>query len=104
MTCKDCKYYKPINDKEGKCNSPMDAYYGFDTTVVGDLGKCDYFISKDGTYHNGTEHCPRCGKAVDKWGLCGECESLYKRRGFGYSTNVSASEIRLNDSWEGVNK
>lgn len=43
MKCKDCKYYKPINDTEGKCNSPVDAYYGFDTTVVGGLGKCDYF-------------------------------------------------------------
>lgn len=43
MTCQDCKYYKPINDTEGKCKSPMDAYYGLDTTVVGDLGTCDYF-------------------------------------------------------------
>jgi len=43
MNCKDCIYYKPINDNEGKCKSPIDAYYGFDTTVVGGLGKCDYF-------------------------------------------------------------
>ena len=85
MTCKDCNYYKPINDNEGKCNSPIDAYYGFDTTVVGDLGKCEYFVSKDGTYHNGTEHCPRCGRPVPKWGLCDECSRIY-------------------DSWESVSK
>ena len=35
MTCKDCKYYHPTSDTEGKCKTDTDRYYGFDTTVDG---------------------------------------------------------------------
>ena len=53
MTCKDCNYYKPINDKEGKCNSPMDAYYGFDTTVDGDTKReCPSFKPKENSWES----------------------------------------------------
>ena len=60
MKCQDCKYYKPINDNEGKCKSPMDAYYGLDSTVVGDLGKCDYFKPTDNSVGNALD-------ALDSW-------------------------------------
>ena len=66
MTCKDCKYYKPINDTEGKCKSPMDAYYGLDTTVVGDLGKCDYFKPTHESVGNALDALDSCWDEVSK--------------------------------------
>ena len=66
MTCKDCKYYKPINDKEGKCKSPMDAYYGFDTTMVGDLGKCDYFKPTHENVGTTLDALDSCWESVSK--------------------------------------
>ena len=94
MTCQGCIYYKPINDKEGKCNSPMDAYYGFDTTVVGDLGKCEYFKP--------TDNC--VGTALDAL----EMRSATKEERESVNKYIdSISEFtghNFYDSWESVSK
>lgn len=64
MTCKDC-----IHLKQNTCD-----YYGIE--VDADAYRiCADMVSKDGTYHNGTDHCPKCGKPVPQWGLCDECDS-----------------------------
>ena len=38
----------------------MDAYYGFDTTMVGDLGKCEYFKPTQDSVGNALD-------ALDSW-------------------------------------
>lgn len=53
MKCEDCKYYKPINEHEGKCKSDTDRYYGFDTTVVGDTKReCPSFKPKENSWES----------------------------------------------------
>jgi hypothetical protein len=76
MTCKDCIHLQPNTEH---CNE-------YDIEVdVKPYRICAEMVSKDGTYHNGTDHCPKCGKPVPQWGLCDECDRLY-------------------DSWESVSK
>lgn len=48
MKCKDCKYYYPTTDIEGKCKTDIDKYYGFDTTVDGTTERdCASFIARE---------------------------------------------------------
>lgn len=64
MTCKDC-----IHLKQNTCDH-------YNIEVDADAYRiCAEMVSKDGTYHNGTDHCPKCGKPVPQWGLCDECDS-----------------------------
>ena len=92
MTCKDCAYYKPINDNEGKCNSPMDAYYGFDTTMVGDLGKCDYFKPTDNSVGNALDKM-RDATPEELEGINNYIRSISKPTGYSFY-----------DSWDEVSK
>ena len=95
MTCQDCKYFNPnIRIKpewvnQGLCEKRLTngyaEYPSFDCEI------CDMFEDKDGTYHDGTEHCPRCGKAVSEWGLCNECECV-------------GNALDALNSWESVSK
>lgn len=53
MTCKDCKYYYPTTDTEGKCKTDTDRYYGFDTTVDGTTERdCPSFIPKEDSWES----------------------------------------------------
>ena len=89
MTCKDCTYFnstehlKPEWIGSNRCDKHTTD--GYQEYVGKDSEICADFTSKDGTYHNGTDHCPKCGKPVSEWGLCDECDRLY-------------------DSWESVSK
>ena len=80
MTCKDCIYFttehlKPEWVGANRCDKhTADGYQEY---VSEDSEVCEDFEDKEGTYHNGTEHCPRCGRPVPKWGLCDECSRLY---------------------------
>lgn len=81
MTCQDCIHYKSIGtlcDKyiypEQRNNEP-----------------CDFFINNDGTYENGSWHCPRCGKIVEVAGLCYECDKWLM-------------DNPIDDSWESISK
>lgn len=80
MTCKDCIHYdNKIQETVGRvefhiCSFPDKL---IEWKWVKNIDKpCDEFVSKDGTFYEGTEHCPKCGKPVDKWGLCNECECV----------------------------
>lgn len=90
MTCKDCIHFTDeiINDKYHLC----DAYKTIGGTDRQDAwavsstdGGCKLFVYNDGTYSNGTWHCPRCGAIVSNAGLCDECDKAV-------------------DSWESVSK
>ena len=79
MTCKDCAYFnstehlKPEWIGSNRCDKhTADGYQEY---VGEDSEVCEDFVSKDGTYHNGTDHCPKCGKPVPQCGLCDECNS-----------------------------
>ena len=95
MTCKDCNYYKPINEKEGKCKSPMDAYYGFDTTVVGDLGKCEYFKPTQNSVGNALDALDKMRDATSEElvGINNYIRSISKPTGYSFY-----------DSWDEVSK
>jgi len=80
MTCKDCIYYdNTIIDFVG--NSDIEYHvckHGDYWKAVKNTDKpCKHFKNNDGTYDNGSWHCPRCGRPVPKWGLCDECSRLY---------------------------
>jgi len=80
MTCKDC-----IHLQQNTCD-----HYGIE--VDADAYRiCADMVSKDGTYHNGTDHCPKCGKPVSEWGLCDECECV-------------GNALDALDSWESISK
>ena len=74
MTCKDCIHLQQNTCDHYNIEVDADAY-----RICADM------VSKDGTYYNGTDHCPKCGKPVPQWGLCDECDRLY-------------------DSWESISK
>lgn len=79
MTCKDCIH---LTDEKNTQFPDMENLQKcivakVDVWVEPSCEPCELFVSKDGTYHNGTEHCPRCGRPVPKWGLCDECSRLY---------------------------
>ena len=78
MTCKDCIHYdNKIQEKTGIVEYHLCTEKEPKWKFVKNTDKpCKQFVSKDGTYHDGTYHCPKCGKAVDKWGLCNECECV----------------------------
>lgn len=83
MTCKDCIHLQPNTEH---CNE-------YDIEVdVNPYRICAEMVSKDGTYHNGTDHCPKCGKPVPQWGLCDECE------------HEEETQARIWASWESVSK
>lgn len=96
MTCKDCRYFNKDEHPSFSLSVPLKAEikYGYCEKRVADGYKeypspdceiCDMFEDTDGTYHNGTYHCGRCGRPTNAWGLCDECSRLY-------------------DSWESVTK
>ncbi len=96
MKCNDCIHYNSISDTEGRCLKMT--YSGIIDIVDADSKVCPECVSKDGTYHNGTEHCPRCGKAVSEWGLCDECENVY------LTHESVGNALDALDSWESVSK
>lgn len=75
MTCKDCIYYKSIGTLCDKYIYPEER----------NNEPCKHFKNNDGTYHDGSWHCPRCGAIVGSAGLCDECDKAV-------------------DSWESVSK
>ena len=95
MTCQDCKYFnstehiKPEWIGSNKCDKHTTD--GYQEYVGKDSEVCEDFVSKDGTYHDSTEHCPKCGKAVSEWGLCNECECV-------------GNALDALNSWESVSK
>ena len=90
MTCKDCIHYQKENEY---CDS-------FDANVrKGDGYDCPNYADRDGLYSNGTWHCPRCGKPVDVWGLCNECEEVYLTH-----NSVENALDALDSCWDEVSK
>ena len=82
MTCKDCIHFtnELVADKYHRCDAYL-SIGGVEVdgwTVLPENDTCKLFECDDETYHDGTYHCPRCGKPVDVWGLCDECESSWE--------------------------
>lgn len=77
--CKDCIYYDHIVQATTGAfeyhictkNMPRWAF------VRNNDNACDEYDNNDGSYHDNTWHCLRCGKPVNEWGLCEKCEALY---------------------------
>ena len=117
MTCKDCIHFtnELVADKYHRCDAYLSigGVDGDGWTVLPENNTCKLFECEE-TYHDGTYHCPRCGKPVDVWGLCDECEmDLYGMRHF----TPEEQEIKrkayerdsvvlnpIDDSWESVSK
>ena len=62
MTCKACIHSmgkRTLHDEYVQCS-----VYGTTNQYI-----CKLFENNDGTYFNGTWHCPRCGVPVSKWGV-----------------------------------
>ena len=115
MTCQDCIH---ISTKQvGKFDYfPIYACNKTSFYVKGIAPPCKYFTYNDGTYHNGSWHCPRCGVPVSKWGLCMDCEIFYvtpERRTVPVNLkidNIIKHEFdfsgieEIEDSWEDESK
>lgn len=67
MTCKDCIHLQQNTCEHYNIEVDADAYR-----------ICAEMVSKDGTFHDNTEHCPKCGKPVSEWGLCDDCRKMYE--------------------------
>lgn len=108
MTCKDCIHFgKEMNIDDKTYHLCTDSG---DLILEGeedeDCEMCLFFQNNDGTYHNGTWHCPRCGKEVSVWGLCGKCEQVYSipKGGQVKPHMLQGWVYEEDDSWESVSK
>ena len=112
MKCEDCIHYKSIGTLCDKYIYPEER----------NNEPCKHFENNDGTYSNGTWHCPRCGVPVSKWGLCMDCEILYitperrivpvnlkiekiyKHKSDFSDIDDDIEDEEIEDSWESVSK
>lgn len=79
ITCEDCKYYgKEVNIDDKTYHLCTDSGDLMTAEEEDDMfAMCGRFENNDGTYHHGTEHCGRCGRPTNAWGLCDECSRIY---------------------------
>jgi len=88
MTCEDCIHFtnKKVENMGDTDLVFCDAFDKDSVTRASQwANECKSFENNDGTYSNGTWHCPRCGAIVSNAGLCDECDKAV-------------------DSWESVSK
>ena len=108
MTCKDCIHHHDYSIGNKNICDRYDGYC-FVKDSENPVEVCKDFINNDGTYENGSWHCPKCGKPVSEWGLCDECDSFELSADYGYdnarfNAYCKSYDDAIKQIWESVSK